>query len=320
MSSGKIKSKEVPSFPPTLLARLTGKLGDKKTIERISSNFGQSYSEFLPIIFKEEIDIDITASYLDCKSGKFSQIISYFNEHFIFYNSSLKGWTDNFFVACSNDFIIKILERLLNTDQEITQSLQNRTLSIIEQKLAKLILTKICTTLNQLIAKSQNTNQTLGGPYDIDVLKKNTHPLSNEFVTAINIEIKLGTITSLLTLILTQETLLKTNIKNINTKKEEINKTQDTNDPLINKAYDLYVNVETRAKLKQVKIKDILQLKVGQIIPFLLNREKNHVTLNINGKDTYSCELGRIGNNYTVRIKERIIFDKKNLSKILNES
>lgn len=317
--SGKLKNKDVAPFPPALLARLTGKLGDKKTIERISLNFGQCYSELLPIIFKEEIGIDINASYLDCKSGKFSQVIASFNENFVFYNSSLKGWTSNFFVGCSNDFIIVILENLLNTDQEITPTLQKRSFSIIEQKLAKLILTKTSSILNQLIPQSQNIPHPLDGPHDIDVLKKTTYPLSNEFVTAINIEITIGKIISLFTLIVTQETLLKTNLKNITTTKEAINPTQDYNDPLINKAYQLYVNVETRANLQKVKIKDILQFKVGQIIPFLLDRGENRVTVSINGKETYSCELGRIGNNYTVRIKDRIIFDKKNLSKILNE-
>ncbi|MBY7649187.1 MAG: flagellar C-ring protein [Candidatus Liberibacter europaeus] len=314
----KTTNNDTIQFPPILVARLTGKLGDKKTIERISSNFAQIYNKFLPIVFKEDVGIDMSASYIECKSGKFSHIINSFKEYFVFYKASLKESQSDFFVGCSNNLVITILEYLLDTDDDISKTSQNRCLSIIEQKLAELILTKTSTIMNKFILKSTNALNPLDGPYNIDLLKQGIHPLSNEFVSAINIEITVKNIVSLFTLIVTQETLLKNAIDTLPIKDKSENTVQDHNNQLINKTYQLCVDIETRVNLQQITIKDVAQLKIGQIIPFL-DRENAGVTVSINGKETYSCELGRIANNYTVRIKDKITFDQKNLKKIMHK-
>ncbi|MBL0848624.1 MAG: flagellar C-ring protein [Candidatus Liberibacter ctenarytainae] len=296
-----------------LIARLTGKMGDKNTIEKISSNFGQFYTKLLPETLKKDMGIGAIVSYIDCKSGKFTQIINSFKDPLIFYQTSVNGWASNFFIGCRNDLIIVCLEHLLNTDHETIQKLPDRPLSIIEQKLAKLIVTKIATILDQFVSISPSTLNPLNGPYDIDYLNQNTNQLSNKFFSAINMEIIVNYTVSPFILIVPQEILLKTTLASAPIQ-DQSSPIEDSPNPLPLIKYPLYVNLETRINLKQMTIKDILQLKVGQTIPFL-DSDNNCVILNINGKDVYSCELGRIGKNYTVRIKDKINFIPESIGK-----
>ena len=57
-----------------LLAKLTGGLGDRKTIEKISGEFGNLYAEFLPDVFHSETGISIDVSYVGCTSGLMSDL------------------------------------------------------------------------------------------------------------------------------------------------------------------------------------------------------------------------------------------------------
>ncbi|MBA5723617.1 FliM/FliN family flagellar motor switch protein [Candidatus Liberibacter sp.] len=304
---GKSTGRDYSPFPPILLARLTGKLGDRKTLERISSNFGHLYAEFLPATFKRELGIDASISYADCKSGKFSQILNSFKENFIFYNASSSRWSSSLFIGCSNSLVITLLEHLLSADQAITKtSSQNRPLSTIEINLAQLILTKISSVLNQCLSDPQDIQFSLEGPYDTDHLRQNTIHISNDFFTAINIEITIEEIVFLFTCMIPQEILLKTKLLPTPPIREESpNSLKQSNDQLTDKTYRLYVDIETRISLQSIPIKDILQFKVGQIIPFL-DKDNPRILVNINGKETYSCEFGRIGRNYTARIKDII--------------
>ncbi|MEG8098961.1 flagellar C-ring protein [Candidatus Liberibacter brunswickensis] len=312
---GKSTNKNTSPLHPILLARLTGKLGDKKTIEKISSNLGQTYTKLLPKIFKEKMDINIDVSYVNCNSGKFSQIINSFKENFIFYIASLRGWSSNFFIGCSNNLIITLLEYLLEAPLEKTHS-HNRPLSAVEKKLAKRIIIQISNVLSQCISTSQNNFTNIYEFYDIDFLKRNTNKLSTEFITAINMNMNISNIASSFALIVPQATLLKTILIPLSSQGKSENKLEDLNDSIISKTYPLKLNIDTRINLKKNTLRDVFELKVGQIIPFL-NRDKTCAILSANGKGIYSCELGRIGQNYTIRIKNRISFDQEIFENLL---
>ncbi|AKK19987.1 FliM/FliN family flagellar motor switch protein [Candidatus Liberibacter africanus] len=309
--------KNISPLHPILLARLTGKLGDKKTIEKISSNLGYAYTQFLPKIFKENMDVDIDISYVNCHSGKFSHAINSFKENFVFHLASLRGWSCNFFMGCSNNLVITLLEYLLEAPPEKTQKPHNRPLSTVEKKLAKRIIDQISTVIHQCISTSQDRVTHINEFYDIDFLKKSTTKLSNEFVTTINMTMNIADIICSFALIIPQEALIKTVL--IPSSHDKLkNKTEDLNDSSINQRYQLKVNIDTRIDLQKIKLKDILELKIGQVIPFL-NKDKKCAILSANGKEIYSCELGRIGKNYTVRVKDRINFDQEIFENFLHK-
>ncbi|KAE9515497.1 flagellar motor switch protein FliM [Candidatus Liberibacter asiaticus] len=310
--------KNTSPLHPILLARLTGKLGDKKTIEKISSSLGYLYKKFLPKIFKEKMDLDVDISYTSCQSGKFSHIIHSFKENFVFSQASLSSWSSNFFIGCSNNLVITLLENLLGASHETIPQLYNRSLSTVEKKLAKRTIAQISAVLNQCISTSQESSPKLEDFYDIDYLKKNTNRLSNEFVTTINMNMTIENVASSFVLIIPQETLLKTTLIALSSQNKSEKQSEDLIDPFARKTYQLNVNIDTRINLKKTTLKDVVTLKIGQVIPFL-HREKTCAILSANGKEIYSCELGRVGKNYTIRITDRINFDQKSLKNFLHK-
>ncbi|MFV0255927.1 FliM/FliN family flagellar motor switch protein [Candidatus Liberibacter solanacearum] len=311
-------SKDISPLHPVLLARLTGKLGDRKTIERISYNLGQLYTKLLPKSFKEELDVDLNVSYGNHQSGKFSHILHSFKERFVFYKTSLNGGSSNLFIGCSNNLVIVLLETLLRASCETTQKSHNRSLSTIEKKLAHLIVTKIATVLDQCISTAQNNRVTLDENYELDFLKQNTNLLSNEFVTAITMVVTIDNIVSLFTLIIPQETLLKITLISLSGQGKSAIPLEDYPDQLNGNTYKIHVKIESRINLQKITLKDVLNLKIGQVMPFL-DKEKVYAILNANGKEIYACELGRIGKNYTVRIQDRINFDQESLRNFLHK-
>nr|MBA2917407.1 flagellar C-ring protein [Candidatus Liberibacter asiaticus] len=220
--------------------------------------------------------------------------------------------------GCSNNLVITLLENLLGASHETIPQLYNRSLSTVEKKLAKRTIAQISAVLNQCISTTQESSPNLEDFYDIDYLKKNTNRLSNEFVTTINMNMTIENVASSFVLIIPQETLLKTTLISLSSQNKSENQSEDLIDPFARKTYQLNVNIDTRINLKKTTLKDVVTLKIGQVIPFL-HREKTCAILSANGKEIYSCELGRVGKNYTIRITDRINFDQKSLKNFLHK-
>ncbi len=64
-----------PTIDLALLAKLTGGLGDYKTVEKICSEFGQLYAEFLPDVFHSETGFPIAITYTGFQSGLMEDLL-----------------------------------------------------------------------------------------------------------------------------------------------------------------------------------------------------------------------------------------------------
>ena len=58
-----------PRMDRALLAKLTGGLGDSKTLQRLCADFGQLYVEFLPDVFHSETGLTMQVHYNGHESG-----------------------------------------------------------------------------------------------------------------------------------------------------------------------------------------------------------------------------------------------------------
>lgn len=130
-----------------LLARLTGSLGDMKSVEKLCQDFGQLYSEFLPDVFHSETNLTIEVGYLGFKSGLMRDLIASLGDNFVLANTSLRNWSQNFVMACGNGFVITLMETLLGGMQEFIGEPIKRPLSNIELDLAVMVFERIANVL-----------------------------------------------------------------------------------------------------------------------------------------------------------------------------
>ena len=102
-----------PAMDPVLLAKLTGCLGDKATVEKLCASLSDVYSAFLPDIFKSETGLDVSVAYLGCRSGYKNDLIADLDANVTLVDATLRNWSQNITFACGNSFVIALMESLL---------------------------------------------------------------------------------------------------------------------------------------------------------------------------------------------------------------
>src|SRR4051812_36527087 len=123
-----------PAMDDALLAKLTGRLGDKVTVEKLCSAFGEVYSVFLPDIIKSETNLDVAVSYLGCDSGYKNDLVANIGDSFTLVDATLRNWSQNISFACGNSFVITLKEHLLGVSPETVEQPADRVLSVIEME------------------------------------------------------------------------------------------------------------------------------------------------------------------------------------------
>ncbi len=119
-----------------LLARLTGNLGDRKTVTRLCNDFGQLYAAFLPDVFHSETNLNVKVGYVGCEMGLMGDLIAGLGEDVAISNVSLRNWCPHFVIACGNGFVITLMENLLGAMPDTVGEPVERPLSKIELDLA----------------------------------------------------------------------------------------------------------------------------------------------------------------------------------------
>ena len=65
----------LPAVDPIVLARLTGRLGDRETISKLCESLGEVLQEFLPDIFMSELGFEVAVSYAGFETGRYGQLV-----------------------------------------------------------------------------------------------------------------------------------------------------------------------------------------------------------------------------------------------------
>lgn len=140
-----------PLMDEALLAKLTGRLGDKATIEKICSAFGDVYTAFLPDIIKSETNLDVDVAYLGCDSGHKNDLVADLGGNTTLVDATLRNWSQNITLACGNSFVITLMEHLLGASAETVEQPADRLLSVIELELAVMVFDKIANVLRSAV-------------------------------------------------------------------------------------------------------------------------------------------------------------------------
>jgi flagellar motor switch protein FliM len=296
-----------PAMDPALLAKLTGGLGDKATVAKLSSTLGQVYCEFLPDVIKSETGLDVAVTYAGCTAGLMDDLVGDLLEHHAVIEGSLRNWSPRFVLACGTAFVISLMEHMLGALPETIEEPPARQLSVIELDLATMVFDRIGGVLRSAVNAPGGFEPILGKPYNIEEPPKASEEHPDEFGVAVKMTIMLGSVMADFHVIIPQKVFLKTAIAAPKPKNPSA-KSEQWAEQIAGQVRRSQVSLEARIRLQPLSLETISRLAVGDVIAFG-DSEDVSVEVSANGKDLYVCEFGRSGENYTVRVRDNVSSD-----------
>jgi len=301
---------------PVLLAKLTGRLGDAATVEKLCASLSEVYSEFLPDIFKSETGLDITVAYLGCRSGYKNDLIADLDTNVTLVDATLRNWSQNITFACDNSFVIALMENLLGAAPDTIEQPAERLLSVIELDLAVMVFEKIANVFRSAVNAPGGFEPSIEPPHALESRAKPSEDSPDEFAAAITMSIALSGVTSEFSVIVPQAPLLKTQISAPKAKSQSAKSTEWT-EQLTEQVHRSHVTLDAKIRLQDLTLRTISKLAAGDVIPFHDTGDVR-VEVSANNKELYVCEFGRSGDNYTVRVKDTISSDDELIRHLMN--
>ncbi|MGK6316199.1 FliM/FliN family flagellar motor switch protein [Neorhizobium sp. DT-125] len=316
MTTNQANQTNAPKMDLALLAKLTGGLGDKRTVERISGEFAHLYTEFLPDVFHSETGIRIGVSYLSCTSGLMNDLIADLGDGFALCDGALRNWCPNFVLACGNSFVIALMESMLGAAAEAIAQPIERPLSDIELDLAVMVFDRIANVLRSGVNAPGGFEASLERPHNAEDRPKPDELARPEFGVAVRMALELGPVVSEFALVIPQSIFLKTKVTAPKARGQVSKAKQEWADRMNDQVRRSHVTLEARIRLQKLTLGTISRLAAGDVIAFQ-DKQDVQVQVSANGKDMYACEFGRSGENYTVRVKDNISTDDEILRHLI---
>lgn len=299
-----------------LLAKLTGGLGDRRTIEKIGSEFGSLYASFLPDVFDSETKIPIEVNYTGCASGSMTDLIADLGDTFTLSDGSLRNWCPNFVLACGNSFVIALMERMLGAQPETIDQPFERPLSDIELDLADMVIGKMGDVLQSGVNAPGGFEAVMARPHNAEDRSQPDEAAPVEFGVVVRMHVEIGKVTSEIALVIPQRAFLKTKVVAPKAKGQSLKSKEEWQERISEQVKRSQVTLEARIRLQTLTLGTISRLVAGDVIAFQDTKDVS-VEVSANGKDMYSCELGRSGERYTVRVKDNISTDDEILNHLI---
>lgn len=300
---------------PLVLARLTGHLGDAKTVARCCGDVAALQCLLLGDMLQEEMQVELDVEYLNHQSGLNSAIIQTLGRDYTLSSVSLRNWCPHFVVGVKNNLPIAMIARLLGDTTLPSGEGENRLLSSIESEIAGLLLARVVSVLRCGLKGIGESEPQLSSPYASHEYAQQAADVEDDFAAAIRLHAKLGELDSEIVIVVPQNVLLKTTITKPVAQLTDGRPDQDTQ--LTERVLRSQVDLCARIKLTPLRLGSIARLQPGVTIPFEDIGEIS-VDMDANGRTMYRCEFGRSGDNYSVKIKSNANPDGNSLKQILN--
>jgi flagellar motor switch protein FliM len=294
---------QVPALDPKIFSLLTGELGSYQAISRICNDMGLVLASFLPDMVEIETQLKLNFFYEGCETGSMTGLIENLDEFMVLVDGSLKNWCSDFVIACPAGVIIAMVECLMGGDPDAIAEPEARPASTIELEMAPMMTNRIASVIKSAVNAPGNFEPLLSKPYNAAKRPKPADDYVDSYAALIWMKVEFGSLVSRFGVIVPQKTLLKTTVKAPAVAPSAARSTAQWADVLQEQIRRSDVRVEARIHLTPLKLGAITRLKPGDVIPFL-DKDDVRVQVSANGRDLYSCEFGRAGDQYTVRVKD----------------
>lgn len=301
---------------PKVKALLTGDLGSNQAVGKVCADLGHVLQEFLPDLIESETRLRFTLLYEGFDTGFKNDLIADLDEFMVLSDASLKNWCEDFTIACSSSAIIAMVECLMGGDKDAIVEPEGRSASSIELQMAPLIIDKIASVVKSAVNASGNFETLLTKPYNAENRPKPAEDYIDMHACALMMRLELGQLKTQFAVVVPQKTLLKTVVK-VPTASAAVGKVpEEWVEHLHGQVRRSEVKVEARIQLTPLSLGTIARLQPGDVIPFFASGD-HCVSVSANGRDLYSCEFGRAGEQYTVRVKDTAGSDEMLIGDIL---
>lgn len=305
MTMAMTENKPGSAMDQALLARLTGGLGDRKTVERLCSDFGHLFIEFLPDVLQSETGLQVDVHYDGHEAGLMSELVAELGDNVVLADGLLRNWSPNFIIGCSNAFVITLMENLLGALPETIEEPIQRPLSRIELDLSVMVIGKIASVLRSGIDVPGSFEPQLERPHNAGDRPRPEEDHVDEYGAVVKMGIELGPVTSEFYVVIPQKALLKTVVTVPKSKNQAGQSRKEWAEQMAEQVRRSQVKLQARVQLQRLTLDTISRLAVGDVIAFH-DRGDVMVDVSANGKNLYRCEFGRAGEHYTVRVKDNV--------------
>lgn len=289
-----------PGLDATLLARMTGQLGDRQTVEQIAGSLASALCEPLQISLQRLAGSPVTLARNRIRLGLRSDLESSLDARSVRCTGAIRGWCQDILFAIDAKFAIAFAESLLGGMSDQDSPLE-RAPTEIELDVSLVLFEQVVTAL-KTVAGSGEAIATTGRPFvGGEVEADEEGPAAHAVL--VTLDATLGEFSAEFHLLLPQTTVTKTSVAVA--KKDEAAaspRPPEWAEKLKEQIALSDVMLKARIRLEPLTLGSLARLQPGDVLAFADEKDVE-VNLDANGKDIYRCELGRSGNRYTVRIK-----------------
>lgn len=292
-----------PAIDPKLLALMTGHLGNGQQMEKVCSDFAAVFNEFLPDMIETETGLKLGFIYDGCAIGLKNDLIEDLDDFMVLIDGSLRNWCSDFTIACPSILVMSMVECLLGGEPNNIVEPVARPASRVELEMTPMVTDKISSVIKSAVNAPGNYEPLLSKPYNAANKPKLAEDHVDVYAAAIRMKADFGKMSAVLHVIVPQKTLLKTIVRSPAPATTGGRTPEGWVEHLKEQVQRSEVRIEARIHLTPLKLGTISKLQAGDVIPFL-DKGDVRVQVNANGHDLYSCEFGRSGEQYTVRVKD----------------
>jgi len=287
-----------------LLDRMTGKLGTEgEILERgrlYQAAIGPALQEAL---FKATgLEIDVRAA--EIHTGRRRKLWSDLNPGKAFCTAWIRGWSSELGYFCGTSIVGSLVECLLGGADPDSIKPTERPMSGIELDMSLMVFEQLNEVLKASVwAKNPEKARAAVSPAEVKIPDIEDDPFIDSHSAAIGFNLEFGPIVAPLFIVAPQSVLLKTRpVRHAALKLAEMKAQADWKQRLGKRVAGSTIRLEARIGLDTMKLSEIGRLKLGDVLPFS-EETGARVMLRGNGKDIYTCALGRSGHRYMVQIE-----------------
>jgi len=288
------------SFDETLLARMTGRLGDRQTVEQIAASLATALCEPLQGALHRLSATPVTATRGRIALGLRSDLERSIDQTSVRCSAAVKGWCQDILIAADAPFAIAFAESLLGGAADSDAS-ATRAPTEIELDVSIVLFEQAVTALSNVVAAA-DAIATTGQPF-VGAEVEADDEGSAAHAVLVTLDMTLDDHSAQMHLLLPQTTVTKSKITAVRPSETAATSRQpEWAEKLKDQVARSDVTLKARIRLAPLTLGSLSRLRPGDVLAFADEKEVE-VDLDANGMHIYRCELGRSGDRYTVRLK-----------------
>ena len=289
---------QTSAMDQTLLARMIGKAGDRRTLEGLGNALAECAGPMFESSAGDAIGFPIATEFEEFDVGTRSELVAGLDVNTYSAKAGIAGWCDSIILAGNNVFFMALLEGMLGGNLPDGADIEPRELSPIERDVSTVVFKQFAEAIKSVVESPPT------GAVTIEPMAEDTES-ADETGSIPSVLLKFvltaGEMDSPLTVILPQRALLKATISE--PAEAPPPEQPEWMEQLSNQVTNSHVILEANIALSDSTLGEIARLQPGDVLPFA-DEGQVRTLLKASGKEIFWCEFGKAGNRYTVRVLE----------------